>query len=90
MLLPVDKRSSCCEITTDVRRLSEAHAVVFHIPTMPSLRRVKKFPGQLWVGMSMESDVYYPLQADEKFMSQFDLRMTYHLDSDIPATYLSH
>jgi hypothetical protein len=90
MLLPPDQCLPCFEITTDVGRLAEASVVVFHIPTIPNLRRVKKYPGQLWVGMSMESDIYYPRQADKEFMSQFDLRMTYHLDSDVPATYLTH
>ena len=78
----------CCAFTTDRRRLREAAAVIFHIPSMQGIRRVKKFPGQLWVAWSMESRVNYPLLADRSFMDKFDIRMTYEQSADIWCPYL--
>jgi hypothetical protein len=75
------------EILRDPRRLPEAHAVIFHIPTVPDLRRIRKYPGQKWVAWSMESDINYPMLRFGPFMAQFDLTMTYRLDSDVPLVY---
>lgn len=78
-----------CEFTSDRRRFREADAVVFHIPTMsPGLIRLKKRRHQKWVAWSMESDVYYLQLKSPKFMAQFDLTMTYRLNSDVPVLYV--
>lgn len=77
-----------CELTTDRRRFLEADAVVFHIPSVGSLRLLPKPAHQWWVAWSMESYVNYPQLADPAFMARFDLTMTYRLDSDVPAPYL--
>ena len=87
---PETEGLSCdrCEFTTDRRKLRGAAAVIFHIPSMGGIRSVRKYPGQLWVGWSMESRISYPLLADETFMQKFDLRMTYERSADIWCPYL--
>lgn len=75
------------EILEDPSRLREAHAVIFHIPTAPDLRRVRKYPGQKWVAWSFESDINYPMLRFAPYMAQFDLTMTYRLDSDVPLVH---
>jgi hypothetical protein len=75
-------------LSSDLSRLQEADAVVFHIPTMPSWSGIDKRPGQKWVAWSAESDVYYPHLRDRGFMARFDLTMTYRLDSDVPVPYI--
>jgi len=79
----------CCELTFDRERLSQADVVVFHIPSLSSSTTARKWPGQRWVAMSMESDVNYPQLLDESLMAMFDLTMTYRLDSDVPSPYLN-
>ena len=76
------------EITTDRRRMAEAHAVVFHIPTLGLIRHLRKLHGQLWVAWSMECETHYPRWQSPRFMKQFDLTMSYHLDADVPIPYL--
>ena len=81
-----------CAFTTDRRVLRKAAAVVFHIPSLQkSLRKfnkTRKRPGQLWVAWSMESEVNYPLLADDAFMRNFDLTMTYKRSADLWCSYL--
>jgi hypothetical protein len=73
----------------DKRRMREATAVVFHIPSLGSLRRVEKFPGQIWVAWSMECEAHYPQLLDGRFMSRFDWTMTYHRHADVSVPYYS-
>jgi len=77
-----------CHVTTDPARIAEADAVLFHIPNMKEPPKLAKRPGQLWVGMSMESDANYPLQCDPAFMRHFDLRMSFRRDADVPMLYI--
>ena len=77
-----------CEFTADRGRLCDAAAVIFHIPSMDGIGRVKKYPGQMWVAWSMESRVNYPLLADRSFMDKFDIHMTYEQSADIWCPYL--
>lgn len=84
---PVDELPGDCEITTDRRYIRDADAVVFHIPSLGSLNRVKKFPAQLWVAWSMECEAHYPMLLDRNFMSRFDLTMTYHRHADVVVPY---
>ncbi len=75
-----------CTITTDRTSLTEADVVVFHIPdfhTFPSFKKAE----QLWVAVSVESEANYPLQCIPEFMEQFDLRMTFRQNSDVPVFY---
>jgi hypothetical protein len=85
--VPAKDLPAGCEITTDRRRMREAAAVVFHIPSLPSLNRIRKFPGQLWVVWSQECEAYYRRLRDPNFLRQFDLTMTYHRQADIPFPY---
>jgi len=74
-----------CEITTDRGRLAEASAVVFHVPELATLDGIPRFPGQIWVGWSVECQAHRPWQD---FLNQFDLTMTYKSDADVFAPYL--
>ena len=76
--------------TTDMSRVAEADAVVFHAPDWQRLQLedMPKYPGQLWVLWSMESAVNYPRLADERFLRHFDLRVTYERGADIWSSYL--
>jgi len=73
------------EVTTDRGRLDKAAAGVFHVPEIRSLRGVRRFPDQLWVGCSKESRVHRPYQ---NFWGRFDLTMTYRRDADVFFPYL--
>jgi hypothetical protein len=50
----------------------------------------RKLPRQLWVAWSMESRENYARLRDESFMRNFDLTMTYRLNSDVPQLYFSY
>lgn len=76
------------EFTTDMARMDEADAVVFHLPTFWGLDGVRKRPGQLWVAFSMESRVTTPELADERFMAHFDLTATYRRSADVWMPYV--
>lgn len=76
------------EWTNDRSRLSEAAAVVFHVPNLQEIADARKYPGQLWVAWSMESVVNYPVMADAAFMRHFDVVMTYETGADVWRPYL--
>jgi hypothetical protein len=76
-----------CELTSDLRQLRHADAVVFHIPTTPLPMPFRKQPGQAWVALSAESESNYPQLADPAFMAQFDLTATYRQDADVVLGY---
>lgn len=77
-----------CAFTVDRQYADKAAAVVFHIPTLWQLPKLKR-PGQLWVGWSMESAENYPQLLDPAVTGRLDLMMSYRLDSDLPATYVT-
>ena len=87
-LLPPPGEFKGCQLIADPRRLADAHVVIFHIPTIPPLAGISKYPGQIWVAFCLESEVNYPCLSSLEFMRQFDLTMTYRLHSDIPALYI--
>jgi len=87
-VLRVEDDLAGAQLTTDPERLSDAHVVVFHLPTAPNLAGIPKYPGQIWVAVSKESHVNLPCLSNLDFMRRFDLTMTYRLDSDIPVPYL--
>lgn len=80
------------EMTTERRYLSEAVAVIFHMPTLPEhdgiLDKKNKKAGQLWVFWSMECELHYSWQYVPAVQELFDIRITYRCDSDIPTPYV--
>jgi hypothetical protein len=88
-ILQIHGELSGVELTTDTDRLPDAHVVMFHVPNTPDVRKIRKYPGQIWVAFSMESDVNYPALINLEYMRRFDLTMTYRRDSDIPVPYFS-
>src|SRR5262249_12243128 len=76
-------------VSTDLRRFREARAVVFHVPSLGSIERLRKPPGQRWVAWWMECDQHFPQVADPEFMSRFDLTMSYRLDADVFSPYFN-
>ena len=76
-----------CALTAERSMLDRAAAVVFHLPEIGGVELPRKRRGQLWVAWPMECLVHYPWALDTAFMAQFDLKMTYRLDSDVPVPY---
>lgn len=76
------------EFTTDRRRLREAAAVVFHLPIGWQIKDAVKYPGQLWVGFTMESTARTPVLGNRAAMRAFDLQMNFSRSSDIWTPYL--
>ena len=75
------------ETSTDCSLLAHAAAVVFHMPTLTELPRIRKLAGQRWVAWSMESEINYPVLASHRAMRHFEVTMTYRLDSTVPTLY---
>lgn len=75
-----------CELSTDVSRLAEADAVVFHTPSLFDRPLPPKRRGQCWVAWSMECEVHYPTPTQAS-PGPFDLFMTYRDHADVPAQY---
>ena len=76
--------------TFDQDLLGEADVVVFHVPELrwAKIGNTPKYPGQVWVAWSMESNINYPELSDPSFMSAFDLSMTYERSADIWLNYI--
>jgi hypothetical protein len=74
--------------TLDKRRIAEATAVVFHIPNYREIGDAFKYPGQYWVGWTMESRQNYKRFNDPKFMRHFDFTMTHDTRSEIWTPYI--
>lgn len=68
-------------------RVSEAAAVVFHVPTLGDIKSPRKATGQIWVAWSLESRETCRRLDDPEFMERFDLTMTYERSSDIWYPY---
>lgn len=49
---------------------------------------LRKYPAQMMVLQTMESDHYYPWMKDVERIKHFNVSMTYRMDADIPMTYL--
>jgi hypothetical protein len=87
--MPAEHIPAGFEVTRDRRRSGEAAAVVVHIPTVPTFHRLpRKLPGQVWVAWSAESDQHYRRLRSDRFMSRFELSMTYRRDADVPVLYI--
>lgn len=72
--------------SADQALLSEADAIVFHLPTLGGAPDVPA--GPLRVAWSLESDITVPAMRDADFMAQFDLSMTYRRDSSVWMPYV--
>ncbi|WP_038163337.1 glycosyltransferase family 10 [Verrucomicrobium sp. BvORR106] len=77
------------EITQDPRQIRQADMVVFHLPQVPAWTRLPRHDRQIWVGVTMEPDGYYPSQADPSRMASLDLLLSYHAWADLQMTYAS-
>lgn len=77
-----------CTFTTDRDFLSEADAVVFHLPGSREFLSARKHPHQLWVAWSMESRVNTPGALDTRFMRAFDLTISVSRKADVWCPYL--
>jgi len=75
------------DVSEDPRTLAQAHVVVFHLPQVSGIERLRKPPGQLWIGISAECDVYYPGQCDPALLARLDAVASYHQESDFPLNY---
>jgi len=87
---PPSQKLGSIHWTRDVSRLPEAHVVVFHLPNLrrSTLLGLKKYPGQLWVSWTAESDQHYPLQADMEFRRLFDVSVGFDRHSTVWHTYM--
>jgi len=74
--------------TLDRRRLPQADAVVFHLPDAYAMGDARKYPGQRWVGWSMESRANTPVRGDAAAMRHFDLLMSFERAADVWSPYL--
>lgn len=74
--------------TLDRRRIAEADAVVVHIPNRKQIGDARKYPGQIWVAWSMESNPNFPEMVDPGLMKHFDMKMTYEFGADVWMPYL--
>lgn len=75
------------ELILDRSMFPVADAVVFPLPTAPTLPRQRAFPEQVWVLWCQESETHFPALTDHDFLAAFDVRATYRLDSDVPIPY---
>ncbi len=78
------------DITRERTRLAEADAVVFHVPELHFIHLLPKRPGQLWVAWCIESEENCPRLRNRRYMSRFDLTMTYRRDSDVLWGYVPY
>lgn len=77
-------------LTTDRSRFADADAVIYPAPLWGIRPPAQSaHPAQVHVLWSQESSVHIPQLLDTAYTDQFDLRMTYQLDSDVPIPYLS-
>lgn len=85
---PEQPRVEGVDWSFDRSKLGVADVVIVHLPNCTRNWRMPRYPGQSWVGWSLESRINYPLMADEAFMRQFDFRMTYERSADVWTPYL--
>lgn len=77
-------------ITTDRSWMSEADAVVFHIPDLYNAmgeEEIVKPDNQIWVGWSLECEENYPILKQSDFRNMFDVWMGYHQSDDVIYPY---
>lgn len=84
-----DPCPATCTFTESTNKFKNASAIIFHIPGYGGSFPQKANPKQQFVGLSMESEMYYHMLKDKKYMAHFDMTMTYKLSSDITTCYMS-
>ncbi|XP_068698689.1 4-galactosyl-N-acetylglucosaminide 3-alpha-L-fucosyltransferase 9-like [Montipora foliosa] len=74
-----------CELSSDQSRAAEASAFVVHArpPDIYNLPPIENLAP--WILQTNENPVYTPAMHDPKILSQFNLLVSYRLDSDFPA-----
>ncbi|KAJ7385069.1 hypothetical protein OS493_017433 [Desmophyllum pertusum] len=74
-----------CELSSDQSRAQEASAFVVHArpPDISNLPPIEHLAP--WILQTNENPVYTPALYDSRIMSQFNLLISYRLDSDFPA-----
>ena len=60
----------------------------YHAPSACGQAPDRAFPDQVAIIMSMESSINYNCLDNEDYMKQFDIEMTYRLNSTVPLQYL--
>ncbi len=75
-------------LTLDKKRIAEVAAVVFHLPNSREMGDALRYPGQRWIGWSLECKQNYRIQANPRIMKHFDFMMTYETRSDVWCPYL--
>lgn len=79
--------STSCEFSVDRSRLHEADAVILHLPLLAEFSDARKYPGQWWIGWSMENCTHTPIRTDAALMRHFDMLKSFEADADIRCTY---
>lgn len=71
----------------DPRRVARADVVVFHLPDAQGWHRLPRRKHQVWIGVTLEPDGYYPWQADPDRLATLDLLLSHHRHADVPLGY---
>lgn len=79
---------AAARFTLDKKHISEVAAVVFHLPNSREMGDAFRYPGQYWIGWSLECGQNYKIQASPRIMKHFDFMMTYETRSDVWCPYL--
>jgi hypothetical protein len=78
-----------CRLTNDRAAFGDADVVIYPAPTWGTkLPLARAHTTQVSVLWSQESAVHYPKLINAAYTAEFDLQMTYRLDSDVPIPYL--
>ena len=78
------KKGKCpvaCEVTSDRSRASDADGFIVHARDSHMIPPTESVP---WILFTQENPVYTASLTDAKFMSKFNLLISYRLDSDFP------
>ncbi|KAL9981344.1 hypothetical protein ACROYT_G010035 [Oculina patagonica] len=81
------KKGECpvaCEVTSDRSRANEANGFIVHARDSHMTPSTESAP---WILLTNENPVYTPVLTDAKFMSKFNLLISYRLDSDFPQPF---
>ncbi|XP_022806391.1 alpha-(1,3)-fucosyltransferase 10-like [Stylophora pistillata] len=71
-----------CQVTSNRSRAREAHGFVVHARDSNMIPPNESVP---WILYTQENPVYTPVMKNAKFMSRFNLLMSYRLDYDFPV-----
>lgn len=75
-------------VTTKRRHTAKADIVVFHTPTLALDDLPEKEAGQIWVSLSGESEINYPLMENPRYLDLIDYTIDHRRSADIWAPYL--